>query len=808
MVICMAAESLISELIFTGIEPALNFRVVEAKIVERLDYPYEIDCICYYEGVKNLPYEYGLDTLTDNNIRLYLQDPSYTNNKERANQSRLFKGVTSQVIYLGNKELQTNISLNHKYYYRFKLNSQLIRLSYNNCFRIYNNKSVLEVLKHIFERSKGPVTMPVDFSRVQNSFKQEEYICQYNESDLDFLLRLCSRYGIYIAENSESINFYDSVYQTDFTDKDNTYNTAEAVKHVIYPYNPASDNYLSSHCISSIEQGLSGRSLWTIFSTSDASVPGSHKVSKSQNYWEERAVDNRDKNTVYAENINFYHPSYTNTNYQNGMQFQSSLNSLANHVSAVQIKAKSNILELNTNDVLTITNLEGGENTYKVIGIVHYYHDKSEQGGRILEQEPALYSMYSNELYLIPNTMPYASKVINKPRAYGITSGIVIGKSDNIESERNTILVDEYGRVRVQFASYAVQGKYDEETFGDTYKHTHSCYLRYASPAASHNSGFIAVPRVGDEVVVSFIDGDPDRPIITGSLYTPYNPSLIHSEILASKHKTSLSSKTVGKGEQGRNELTMSNLPGSEQIYLKAEKDYEELVQNNYDQTILNNKTSNVSGTHTESILQAHIQNIAGLKDVNVGGEYLTVVALSKDTAVGLSNTLNVGAENTLRVAGDSKEFISGDKIVEIEGDIHENYLGECIKTVSRNVEETVQGSIDQTCTGGINISTESHYDVTCEQDMDLYSKLNITITSDEHTSLVSDSMNMEINTSGDIDAQEFNINAQSAFTINIGDNASITSDGSSMTLKISDVELLLDGEGLTLNKGKFNIKK
>ena len=145
---------------------------------------------------------------------------------------------------------------------------------------------------------------------------------------------------------------------------------------------------------------------------------------------------------------------------------------------------------------------------------------------------------------------------------------------------------------------------------------------------------------------------------------------------------------------------------------------------------------------------------------------------------------------------------------MEIEGDIHENYLGECIKTVSRNVEETVQGSIDQTCTGGINISTESHYDVTCEQDMDLYSKLNITITSDEHTSLVSDSMNMEINTSGDIDAQEFNINAQSAFTINIGDNASITSDGSSMTLKISDVELLLDGEGLTLNKGKFNIKK
>ena len=259
--------------------------------------------------------------------------------------------------------------------------------------------------------------------------------------------------------------------------------------------------------------------------------------------------------------------------------------------------------------------------------------------------------MYSNSLHLIPNTMPYAMPVIDKPRALGVTTGVVIGNSEDIGSERNTIVVDEYGRVRVQFASSVVQGRYDEEVFSGKYSYTHSCYLRYASPVSSNHSGFIAVPRIGDEVVISFIDGDPDKPIITGSLYNQENPSIIQSEIVTNKHKTSLTSKTVGKGEQGRNELTMSNMPGSEQVYLKAEKDYEELVQHDYNQTILNNKTSSVTGTHNENILQAHIQNIAGLKDVNVGGEYLTVVALSKDTAVGLSNTLNVGAENTLRVA-------------------------------------------------------------------------------------------------------------------------------------------------------------
>ena len=112
-------------------------------------------------------------------------------------------------------------------------------------------------------------------------------------------------------------------------------------------------------------------------------------------------LNNRDKITTYANHINNYHPSFTNINYQNGLQFQASLNTLSNHVEAVKIKASSNILELNTNDVLTITNIEGREETYKITGIVHYYHDKSEQGGRILEQEPALYSMYSNELCLI-----------------------------------------------------------------------------------------------------------------------------------------------------------------------------------------------------------------------------------------------------------------------------------------------------------------------------------------------------------------------------------------------------------------------
>ena len=806
MVMVMKAEKVISEIVFTSREvPAYKFRIAEAKITERLDYPYHIECICYYEGVSNEPLSNGIYGILDMNVRVYLNDPSYTNMAEKQTVTRLFKGIVKEAVYLGDKELSSNFTKEHRYYYRMIISSQLMRLSYNRAYRIYNNKSVLDVLQIIYENAKGPVSIPFDFSRIQNSFKQEEYISQYNESDLDFLLRLCSNYGIYFVENEKGIYFYDSVQKADFDLKNNKLNMSEISKHVTYPYNPSSDNYLSSLCISHIESGMAMGSLWSIFSSSNVNIPHLDELYLSQNYWSEREVDNRDKLTAYAEHKDLSTASFSERAYRNGLQFQSTLSLLSRDVERTKIKAKSNILSLNINDVLTVTGADE-ENTYRITGIVHYYHDKSEQGGRILEQEPALYSMYSNELCLIPNTMPYTMKYIDKPLVFGVTLGVVIGKSEDIDSERNTIVVDEYGRVRVRISSMAVQGMYDDSMVNND-KYTHSCYLRYASPAASNNSGFIAVPRVGDEVIISYIDGDINRPVITGSLYNMSSPSLIQSEILSSKHKTSLSAKTVGRGEQGRNELTMSNLPGSEQIYLKAEKDYEELVQNNYDQTILNNKTSNVSGTHTENILQAHIQNIAGVKDVNVGGEYLTVVALSKDTAVGLSNTLNVGAENTLRVAGDSKEFISGDKIVEIEGDSIINIRGEVERKVNGNIEDNVSGSIDISSEAGINISSESHLHMTSDGDSTLKSLEYMTILSDK--SLVLSSEYVDIYSCDELKISSNNnlsFKSQSNMQLEIGDIL-ISSDGSKLLLSSGSSSIELSSDGIII-KGSVKIEK
>ena len=794
----MKAEKVLSEIVFTSREvPAHKFRIAEAKITERLDYPYHIECICYYEGVSNEPLSNGIYGILDMNVRVYLNDPSYTNMAEKQSVTKLFKGIVKEAVYLGDKELSSNFTKEHRYYYRMIISSQLMRLSYNKAYRIYNNKSVLDVLQIIYENAKGPVSIPFDFSRIQNSFKQEEYISQYNESDLEFLLRLCSNYGIYFVENEEGVYFYDSVQKADFDLKNNKLNMSEISKHVTYPYNPSSDNYLSSLCISHIESGMAMGSLWSIFSSSNAGMPHLDELSLSQNYWSEREVDNRDKLTSYALHKDLSTASFSERAYRNGLQFQSTLYLLSRDVERTKIKAKSNILSLNVNDVLTVAGADE-ENTYRITGIVHYYHDKSEQGGRILEQEPSLYSMYSNELYLIPNTMPYTMKYIDKPHVFGVTLGVVIGKSEDIDSERNTIVIDEYGRVRVRLSSMAVQGMYDDSPVNND-KYTHSCYLRYASPAASNNSGFIAVPRVGDEVIISYIDGDINRPVITGSLYNMSSPSLIQSDILSSKHKTSLSSKTVGSGEQGINELTMSNLPGSEQIYLKAEKDYEELVQNNYDQTILNNKTSKVTGTHTESILQAHIQNIAGLKDVNVGGEYLTVVALSKDTAVGLSNTLNVGASNKVNVAIDSNENVGKNKEVIIGGNLEESITLDKTVNIDGESKTVIKGSLVEQVNKDTTLTTEGEYSLTVNKSITSTAKECINLSCEKEMIVENDSFSMT--TKSDI-----SLTADNSALITVGDaEVSIKSD--KVTIKVGSVELSLSSSGVEVTGGKIKAK-
>ncbi|WP_390887232.1 bacteriophage T4 gp5 trimerisation domain-containing protein [Campylobacter hyointestinalis] len=467
-------------------------------------------------------------------------------------------------------------------------------------------------------------------------------------------------------------------------------------------------------------------------------------------------------------------------------------------------------------------------------------------------------------------TFSYTPSLKSKPKAPSSTLGVVIGESEDIDGERNTIHTDNFGRVKVRINCFAsqevidnarvkeqnnVQGKNIEnnhsqgtlqningntnthtQTTNDTlsnttqteenihsqenhttnndvdsnnsqmkaYSYHYSPYLRVSSPIASISSGLYHTPRVGDEVIVSFFDEDIDKPYISASLYNQSNPALPPLPLNA--HQTSLSARTLNNTketedtnssivESGLNEITLSNIKEKEQIYLQAQRDYEELIKHNFTQKIQNNKDSIVEGAYNERIKKIHTQTIDLAKIVSIGGEYNTNVALSKDTIVGLSHTLNVGASNKLRVAKDSSEYVGEDKRVEIGGSVKEEIKGDKHEEIKGEVQTHIEKSLMQNVEGDMDINTTQNYTLVSNEKTILKSSKAMSLTTNENLSLEADSSNSEIQTN-------YSVNAGNTIIHQVGDT-SITAKGDCVIIKAGGVEVVIDSKGLIVKGGE-----
>ena len=324
--------------------------------------------------------------------------------------------------------------------------------------------------------------------------------------------------------------------------------------------------------------------------------------------------------------------------------------------------------------------------------------------------------------------------------------------------------------------------------------HTHTAFLRVAYPIASNSSGFFALPRVGDEVIIAYMDNDIDKPYVSGSLYNTTNP--IPSTLPKQDHITTLSSKTIGAQEYGYNQLCFSNLKDNEEISLKAQKDYRESINNNFSQTIHNNKDSKVQGSYSESITKAHTQTIGLAKNVTIGGEYLTNVALSKDTIVGLSHALNIGASNSLRVTGDSSESIGGDKTIEINNNLSSSVGGDLHQIVQGEKQEHIEGSLTQSVVKDIDVFAANNHTITTNSSIFLNANENMTLESKKHLTLHSYTSDINVVT-------DMVIQANNTLNFNIGETT-IAASSDSVIIKAGGVEVIIDSNGLVVKGGEI----
>jgi type VI secretion system secreted protein VgrG len=193
---------------------------------------------------------------------------------------------------------------------------------------------------------------------------------------------------------------------------------------------------------------------------------------------------------------------------------------------------------------------------------------------------------YSNSFTCIPHSVPFRpARITPKPFVQGPQTAVIVGKSGE------EIWVDKYGRVKVQF-HWDREGKKDENS---------SCWVRVSQPWAGKNWGAVWIPRIGQEVIVDFLEGDPDQPIITGRVY---NAEQMPPYALPDNQtrSTFMSRSSKGGASANYNEIRFEDKKGSEQIFINAEKDMDHRVENDSREFVGNDRSLIVKGNQKEKV--------------------------------------------------------------------------------------------------------------------------------------------------------------------------------------------------------------
>ena len=792
------------------------FTVTKATIKESLEEIFFAECEGYCESMES-PLVQSLNSTLSNDLdgykfldkqaalkikKIALQNASDPNSINLPSSSGIdesvYNGIISEVGYIGTSNTGGfKSSISQKYFFKFVLSSPLFRLSINSANRIFTDQTVIDVIKEILKFYRTSLIKEVDFSNVKNSYEPREYISQYNESDLNFLQRICFNNGIYFYEDDSKIYFYDTVTISGFelANQDGATSNAPSNFREIN-FNPNINNALKQECIKAINKT-------EILSTNNFSY-------SSQNTMYPTVLDtvNSKQNEKTKYNAHFHLGQYSFTQ-QESLNIPTELKRRRSILNLNTYIADSNVFGLKLNSGVSLSYDPSALKNdtkfdFKIIALVQNFIDETNLENRLDTSDivpisgKSFSTSYSNQIIMLPSSTVYVPKFKTKPRSPEVTLGVVIG-NNGIDDEKNTIHTDEHGRVKVRINAFSSQETVDDcfnpkgINSTNTKDYSHSAYLRVMTPIASSDSGFFAIPRIGDEVVVSFLEGDIDKPMVSASLYNAYNPQL--PNLPGDYHQTTLSSKTIGVNESGRNEFTFSNLKDKEHIYLKAQKDYGELIQHDFTQTILNDKSSKVLGTYTERIQEAHVQTIDLAKNVNVGAEYLTTVGLSKDTVVGLSNTVNVGVDNKIRVGQDSSEYVGNDKNVEIKGNLDTIIYQNENRTVKEDKKDVIEGSYEMSSSKGINKYTQEHIVLQADNYIDIKSKSNLATNTDSQHTEVADSKFSDIKSNYEVDAGNQILHQ-------VG-NAQIEITSNNVIIRAGGVEAIFDQRGITVIGGE-----
>ncbi len=274
------------------------------------------------------------------------------------------------------------------------------------------------------------------------------------------------------------------------------------------------------------------------------------------------------------------------------------------------------------------------------------------------EGEAAAQMAYENRLVCIPAKVSFRpARDTKRPNISGVQTATVVGPP------KEEIFCDEHGRVKVQF-HWDREGKKDDKS---------SCWIRVSQPWGGTAFGGIFLPRVGQEVLIQFIEGDPDRPIIIGRVYNGENP--LPYPLPA--HKTISTLRTASSpGGQGSNELRFEDAAGTEEIFLHGQLDMATVIERDRTQrfgrdttdTVGRDRTRHVVRNETVRIGAAFNANVGGNETLSVGGNQVKSVGQNQQEQIGKSRTTHIKEHDSLNIGGTQQITVGGDLSLQVKG--------------------------------------------------------------------------------------------------------------------------------------------
>jgi type VI secretion system secreted protein VgrG len=454
--------------------------------------------------------------------------------------------------------------------------------------QIYQDQTVEQVIRKVLGRYEG--LAKYEF-RVNRTLKPHSYITQYRESDSHFVMRLLEQEGLFFyfehtADSHTLVIMDDSTVLTPLPEQPQVrFHTASVTEN--------SDSI--THWSSAREFQAGKISVQTF----DYRQPG-NRIPVTMNSLNEQG-------DVPAYEIFDYMGQYTHGTPEDGELL------VRNRIEALELKGKTFVGSSNCRAMRP-------GHTFELTQ--HYEHDAGSADDRqflVMSIEhrgsnnytTSSQAGYGNKFYCVRKKIKFRPQMdLLKPAISGPQTAIIVGPPGE------EIFTDEMGRVKVQF-HWDRYGQFDDKS---------SCWVRVAQSGASGGFGSIQIPRVGDEVVVVFLDGNPDRPLIMGSLYNSQNTP--PWSLPANKTQSGFLTRSM-KGDGGTaNFFRFEDKAGAEQVIMHAERNMDTEIEVDETHKVGNNRLMTVDGTQTEVIKKDTVLNVQeGSLTIQVDNQFIQVNA-------------------------------------------------------------------------------------------------------------------------------------------------------------------------------------